>query len=111
MIRREKQRAWFLEKVKIEDEVGCISVGGLAADCGMLGPETFLMMSKLDGEPVGTTSSAEDMLYYMRREFHAVRLLSAREAELAERCNMWSDCPYDDPEVGECPMHPHNEGY
>jgi len=35
MIRRERQRDWFLEKVKIEDEVGCISVGGLAVDLGL----------------------------------------------------------------------------
>lgn len=36
--RWQKQRAWFEEKVKIEEEHPHISVGGLAADFGMLDP-------------------------------------------------------------------------
>lgn len=106
-------REWFARMVKIEDECGGhISVGGLAADLGILpeDPEkhsTFLMMGS-DGEPMGTMSnpSLDDLVYYMRSDASSVRLLSKREAELADRCNTYDECPAEDPDIVECPMHP-----
>ncbi len=106
-------KEWLERMFKIEDECGGhISVGGLAADLGMLpeDPEkgsTFLMMGS-NGEPMGTMSnpSLDDLVYYMRSDASSVRLLSNREAKLADRCNTYDECPAEDPDVVECPMHP-----
>lgn len=106
-------KAWLERMIKIEDECGGhISVGGLAADLGMLqkpkDPDTFLMMGGIGGEPMGTMSnpSLDDLIYYMKADGSTVRLLSEREAELADRCNTYDDCPAEDPDIVECPMHP-----
>lgn len=104
-------KEWLERMFRIEDEYGGhISVGGLAADLGMLSEnpdKTFLMMGS-NGEPMGTMSNPtlEDLIYYMRADDSSVRLLSDREADLADRCNTYDECPAEDPDVVECPMHP-----
>jgi len=104
-------KEWLERMFRIEDECGGhISVGGLAADLGMLpeDPEVVFMMMGSGGEPMGTMSnpSLDDLVYYMRADESSVRLLSTREANLADLCNSLDECPAEDPDIVECPMHP-----